>query len=88
MRIKANVPLRVAIEGIKFTKSQPLPLIRPSEAAVLKVDFTELTSLQSGPKTVDTASVDVPSTLISSPSNLVEVTEHQPTDPRRWLLRN
>jgi hypothetical protein len=64
VRIKAKVPLGVAKESVKLAKSGGFPLIAPSEPTVLKVNLFKLTRNQSGPKTVDPASIDSPPTLV------------------------
>jgi hypothetical protein len=78
VRIKAKIPLGVAKESVKLTKGGGFPLIAPSETTVLKVDLFKLTRIQSSPKTVYPASIDNPPTLVTSPSNLVEVTKREP----------
>jgi hypothetical protein len=52
------------------------------------MDLMELTSLESGSKTVDAATVDIHVAFIPSPANLVEVTKRQPLRPRRGLVGN
>jgi hypothetical protein len=73
VRVKAKVPIGVAIEGIKLAKGGVLPFIGPSETPVLEVDFLELTRLKRGSEAVDTAPINVALIFISSSSNLVEV---------------
>ena len=79
MCVEGDVPLGVAIEHIKLTKSGGGSLIAPSETAVLEVNFLELTRLEGGTKTVDEAPIDVPVVFIPGPPNLVEVAKDQPT---------
>jgi hypothetical protein len=52
MSVEADVPLGVAIESIELAKRRVLPLIGPSEAAVLKVDLRKLTRMKGRPETV------------------------------------
>jgi hypothetical protein len=88
MRPKAHVPHIIAIEGIELAQGRIFPLVTPSETPVLKMDLMELTSLESGSKTVDASTVDIHVAFIPSPANLVEVTKYQPLRPRRGLVGN
>jgi hypothetical protein len=74
MRAKAHVPLSVTIESVELTKSSVLPLIAPSEAAVLEVNLMELTRLKYVLKAVDTAMVYICIVLVPRTTDLVEVT--------------
>jgi hypothetical protein len=74
MRAKAHVPLGVAIESVELAKGSVLPLIAPSEATVLKVNFMKLTSLESVPKAVDTATVYICIVLVPRTTDLVKIT--------------
>jgi hypothetical protein len=88
MRIKAKVPIRVAKESVKLTKSGGFPLIAPCEPTVLEVNLFELTGIQRGPKTIDPASIDIPPTLVTSPPYLVEVTKREPLLSIERLVRD
>jgi hypothetical protein len=71
VRDKAHVPLSITIESVELTKSSVLPLISPSEAAVLEVNLKELTSLKCVPKVVDTATVYICIVLVPRTMDLV-----------------
>jgi hypothetical protein len=86
--VEANIPLGVAIERIKLTKRWIFPFVTPSEAVVLEVNLMELTRLQSIPKAIDTASIDIGLVLVPSPANLVEIPKSQPSHPTDWLVGN
>jgi hypothetical protein len=86
--IEAKIPLGVAIKSVKLTKCWIFPFITPSEAAILKVNLMKLTRLQSSPKAVDTATIDIGLVFVPSPTNLVEIPEGQPPHPIGWLVSN
>jgi hypothetical protein len=88
VRIKAKVPIGVAKESVKLTKSGGFPLIAPCEPTVLEVNLFKLTRIQRGPKTIDPASINIPPTLIMSPPNLVEVTKRKPLFSIGRLVRD
>jgi hypothetical protein len=73
--VEAEVPFRVAKEGVKPTEGRVPPPIGPSKTAVLEVYFIKLTSLQRGPEAVDTAPINIAIVLVTSASNLVEITQ-------------
>jgi hypothetical protein len=52
MGFKANVPLGVAIEGIKLAKRRVFSPIAPRVSAVLKVDPMQLARLKDGSNAV------------------------------------
>jgi hypothetical protein len=71
--IEVKVPLGVAIKSVKLTKRWIFPFVTPSEAAILKVNLMKLTRLQSSPKAVHTATIDIGLVFVPSPTNLVEI---------------
>jgi hypothetical protein len=85
MGTKANVPRIVAIEGVKLAKRWIFPFITPCKPTVLQMDLMQVTRLQSGPEAVDPATVYIIIVLVSRPTDLVEITKDQPTNPRRRL---
>jgi hypothetical protein len=85
MGTEANVPRIVAIEGIKLAKCWIFPFITPRKPTVLEMDLMQVTRLQSGPEAVDLATVYIIIVLVSRPTDLVEVSKNQPTNPQRRL---
>jgi hypothetical protein len=59
VRVKAKVPIRVAIKCIELAKGGAFPLIGPCKMRILKMNFIKLTCLKSGSEAVGTASIDV-----------------------------
>jgi hypothetical protein len=85
MGTEANVPRIIAIEGIKLAKRWIFPFITPRKPTVLEMDLMQVARLQSGPKAVDPAMVYIIIVLVSRPTDLVEFTKDQPTNPQRRL---
>lgn len=88
MRSKAEIPLSIAKDGIKLAKGRVLPPVGPREPTVLEVNLVELTSMQSIPETDNATPINIGFVLVSSAVDLVEVTKHEPPNPRRRLLGN
>jgi hypothetical protein len=86
MGLKANVPIGVAIEGIKLAQGWILTLVAPSKATILQVYLRKLTSLEGFTEALDASSIDIGLILISSPPNLVEVSKGKPTGAGRGFV--
>jgi hypothetical protein len=85
MGAKTQIPLVIAIKGVELAHSQVFPLNTPSEAPILEVYLVKLTRLESSPKAVDMATIDICIVLVTSPTDLVEIAKYQPFDPIRGL---
>jgi hypothetical protein len=59
MGLKANVPIGVAIEGIKLAQGWILTLVAPSKATILQVYLRKLTSLEGFTEALDASWIDI-----------------------------
>jgi hypothetical protein len=86
MRVEVEIPFLITKEGINLAHSGVLALIAPREAPILKMDLIELASMKSIAKSIETPSIHISITLVSSSIDLVEITKDKPFLPQRRLL--
>ena len=75
MGVEGHIPLRIIEEGVELAKSWVVPLITPSEAPILQVNFFKLTRLQCNPEPIDPTPVKISLVSVSCAVNLVEITK-------------
>jgi hypothetical protein len=75
MGVKANIPLGVAIKGVKLAKGGVVSLVAPSEPPILKMDLVKFTTLKRRPEAVDAATIRICLVFVSSATNLIEISE-------------
>lgn len=84
--VESYVPIRVAKKGVQLAQSWVVPLIAPSKAPILKVDFLELTRLQGCSEPVDPTSIHTSLVFVTCMTDLVEVSNGQSSNTRHRLV--
>jgi hypothetical protein len=78
VRVISDVPLGVTVKGIQLAEGWRPPLIAPGETPILKINFRKLARIESSPKTIYPAPIDVIVIFVAGAADLIEVAKNKP----------